>query len=903
LDGEQAMATHTNLPPISSEPDDAAHISAPITPAPPPPLALPMPGTIAGITPPLIGRDAPLQQLLTHFYALVEGGELRLITVIGAAGLGKSRLAYEVHHWVARLPEAVVCYTFSADQQKISEPYSLLRMLVEAICGIHAHDPLDLRRARIEQGLTALFGSAGLERAHLIGQLIGYDFSASPVVRGVLDDARQLRDRAVHYVQECLIAITAQTPLLVIVDDFHLADDSSLGVFEQLTRNGRTARLLLITLAQQRLYDRRPTWGYGLPYSERIDLQPLAERDSRRMVAELLRKVGKLPTELRNLLVNRAEGNPLFLEELVKMLIAEGTIVPAAEGWELRLGRLARLHVPGNLRELLRDQILGLAPQQRDLLLRAAVVGRTFWAGATLALGEHEQALGAAPVLRPNALPAVLVSLERKDLIVPQPASRFPGDEEYAFRHELLHEVAYDLVPPEQRQIGHIQAAQWMIARSRPGADRVAAQVADHFARAGSSAEAAHWHRRAGDDARRTYALTMALEHYRSALTQIDGRPDLDHEQLASLEGLGCVQMDLARLSDAVASFTQMAQIAERLAAPALAARAWNQLAFVQDTLGDPRSSQRSAIQANQLALQGADQAQLALSFVRQGWAEIRLDNPHLALELGDQALRLFESLDDRPNMARCIALIGMAHEHIGNYAEATRHLERALAIDRSVGNLSSACSHLNNLAVIANACGDFPAALSLLYEDLALTRAIGSRVGEIYALSNLGTALIGMGDYATAETEIRRGIHLCEVSRIGVFSDFYRDLAEVCLAQGREVEALEAAQQALDLSRDSANPREVGAALRVLGMALSRLGDTAGATSILAESVRVFQETRAEAELARTLRTWARQAYAWGDVARAQALWHEAHALFCACNLPLELARSTDLADLLPDA
>ncbi len=895
------MPTNANPFPTPPESNGAASAGARFAFPPPPPLALSAPGSVAGLSAPLIGRDAALQQLLKYFYTLVEGADLQLVTVVGEVGLGKSRLAHEFHHWVARLPEAVLCYTFRADQQKISEPYSLLRMFVEALCGIHAPDPPELRRARIEQGFAVIFGSKSRERAHLIGQLIGYDFSASPFVRGVLHDARQLRDRAVHYVQECLITITAQTPLLIIVDDYHAADESSIGVFEQISRSGRSARLLLITLTQQRLFDRRPTWGYGLPYSERIDLQPLDERDSRRMVAEILRKVGKLPPDLRNLIVSRAEGNPLFIEELIKMLIAEGTIVPQAERWELQLNRLARLRIPSSLRELLRAQVQGLAPHQRDLLLRAAIIGRTFWAGATLALGGNEQALGAPTVgVRPLTLPALLVGLERKDLIVPQPISSFFGDQAYSFRHELLHEAVYELVSPEQRRIGHTQAAHWMIAQSGSGVDRIAGQIATHFAAAARPAEAAGWYRRAGDDARRSYALSIALEHYRSALRQIDNAPALDAEQIACLEGLGGVQMNLARMADAVASFTQMAQIAVRLAAPALEARAWNQLAFAHDTLGDPRTSQANAERAADLARQAEDSAQLALSCVRQGWAAIRLDQPQLALELGEQALQLFKALDDQPNTARSIAMIGMAYEHTGNYAEATRHLEQALTIDRAAGNLGSACSHLNNLAVIANARADYQMARELLREDLMLTRAIGSRVGEIYALSNLGTALIGLGEYAAAEVELRRGIHLCEVSRIAVFADFYRDLAEVCLAQGRETEALEAAQQALDLSRSSANPREVGAALRVLGMALSRLGDTAGATSIFAESARVFRETSADAERARTLRAWARHVRVWGDPYRAQTIWQEAYALFMACDLPLELARSVDLTELM---
>ena len=186
------------------------------------------PADVAGIVAPMIGRDRELQLLLQDLYGVIERDETRVVTIVGPAGVGKSRLAYELRQVLGRLPDPVSVLTLQADSQSTGQPYSLLRLLVARLFHIREDDPPARVHARFEQGVAALLGAASVEKGHFIGQLAGYDFSASLHVRSHLAEPRQLRDRALAYAAQCLVALTAQTPLVLICDDLHYADESSL---------------------------------------------------------------------------------------------------------------------------------------------------------------------------------------------------------------------------------------------------------------------------------------------------------------------------------------------------------------------------------------------------------------------------------------------------------------------------------------------------------------------------------------------------------------------------------------------------------------------------------------------------------------------------------------------------
>ena len=219
----------------------------------------------------------------------------------------------------------------------------------------------------------------GEQHAHIIGQLVGYHFENSVHLAGVLDDPQQLRERGAVYLGRYLRSVATQTPVLLLLEDLHWADDSSLDVLNQLVRSLADQPVMVLGVARHRLLERRPHWGEGQAFHHQIALAPLSNRDSRHLVEEVLQKLPEIPDALEEMIVTHAEGNPFYMEELVKMLVEQGVLVPEGAQWQVVEERLADIQVPSTLMGVLQARLDGLAREEKRLLQQASVVGRVFW--------------------------------------------------------------------------------------------------------------------------------------------------------------------------------------------------------------------------------------------------------------------------------------------------------------------------------------------------------------------------------------------------------------------------------------------------------------------------------------------------------------------------------------------
>ena len=294
---------------------------------------------VQGIETPLIGRDGELAALQEALRATREQRHARVVTIVGEAGVGKSRLLEELLEWGSRERDQVWLFRGRAGQEPGRRPYALIRDLFEFRFQIQDSDRAAEARQKLEQGIVSFMGAGGAERAPFIGHLLGFDFSASPQLQGILDNARQLRDRAFLYLAQFFAAAAEAHPVLICLEDIHWADDSSIEVLEYLTRACEQLPMLFIILTRPALFERRPAWGGESPAHTRLVLRPLNEAESRHLVAEILRQVRHTPAELVDLVIGRSEGNPFYLEELIKMLIEDGVIVIDPQGWRVEVGR------------------------------------------------------------------------------------------------------------------------------------------------------------------------------------------------------------------------------------------------------------------------------------------------------------------------------------------------------------------------------------------------------------------------------------------------------------------------------------------------------------------------------------------------------------------------------------
>ena len=844
---------------------------------------------VEGIETRMIGREAELRHLQEVLDEVIEENEPRVVTVVGEAGVGKSRLLYEFNNWVELLPEKVWFFRARAGQRTSYLPYLLVRDLFSYRFEIQDSDPPALAREKLERGILEWMGPDGLEKAHFIGHLIGFDFSNSPYLRGILGDARQVRDRAFHYATQFFAAGAGRGAVVLFLEDIHWADEGSLDLVEHLAGHCGRIPLLVVGLTRPSLYECRPAWGQVLANHTRLDLRPLSRRDSRRLVTEILRKVEEVPADLGELIVIRAEGNPYYIEELIKVLVDDGVIVKGERRWQVRKEQLADLRVPATLRGVLQARLDGLSRAELGTMQRASVVGRIFWDGAVAQLG----AVGRDKVQE------VLSELRGKELVFDRKRAAFYGEHEWIFKHALLHEVTYESVLKRQRRVYHAQVARWLAEHSGERVGTYAGLIGEHFERAGETAQAAEWYERAGRQALDADAPVAASRHYQKALAFTPADPAHAARRAALCEGLAEALMSQARYEEAAQSYQAMQEAAEAAGDMETLARAWNGLSVVRDRQGKHRVALENVERAEEIARAAGAQVELARALCRKGQAYFRLGNGEKALAVAEQALQLSTALDARNEMARSLGLLGSIHNQLGHMQQAAEYSKRALVLYRELGNRSRVATALNNMGEAARSCGDYRTAIAYYLEARAIDREIGDRDGELYVLSNLGGARVGLGDYRTAEADLRQFLATAESSGWVGLAETYSFLAEACLGQGNVAEALAAAQRALAVMEGREEPALAGPAWRVMGMVARRLpervrvGEKAcDAATCFAESLRVLAEAQMESERARTLREWAGHELEQGDREQGERMWREAREVFARLGMEKEIER-----------
>ncbi|MGD2145819.1 MAG: ABC transporter substrate-binding protein, partial [Anaerolineae bacterium] len=485
---------------------------------------------VEGIETIMVGRQAELTLLQEAFYTAIEDRELQMTTIVGDAGVGKSRLLHEFDIWAEALAQQYFFFKGRALQEMQRLPYALIRDLFAFRFQIEESDAVDDVRRKLEEGVAAALGGgpetplapgAALRAAHFIGHLAGFALGESAHLEHVLDDPRQARDRALEYLTDYFEALAARNPVLILLEDLHWADDSSLDVLNHLALALTDQPLMIVGAARPALFEGRPHWGEGQPFHTRLNLRPLTKRNTRQLLGEILQKVGDVPQTLSDLVVAGAEGNPFFVEELVKMLVEDGVIVKGEEHWRVEPARLGDVRVPPTLTGVLQARLDRLPLEDRTVLQQASVVGRLFWDRAVLRISES----AAEGVDEGDVLDA-LSALRGREMVFQRETTAFAGAQEYLFKHNVLREVTYESLLKRLRRVYHGLVADWLIDQSGERVGEHTGLIADHLELAGRSEEAIDYLLEAGDRARRLYAHQEAITAYERALALLKEQGD-----------------------------------------------------------------------------------------------------------------------------------------------------------------------------------------------------------------------------------------------------------------------------------------------------------------------------------------------------------------------------------------
>jgi class 3 adenylate cyclase/tetratricopeptide (TPR) repeat protein len=380
---------------------------------------------------PLVGRIRELGMLQDAFDRMAEERSCQLVTVLGTAGVGKSRLVAE---FVAGLaPAATVCAGRCLSYGD-GVTYWALAEAVKALAGVDERDSPDAVRARLE---ALAEPDIAAEVADGVGSLIGLAGADSRV-----EDARIALRRLLE-------SVGRRGPLVVTFDDVHWAEPPLLDLIDDLADWLPDVPVLLLCLARPELLDLRPGWAGGKLNATTLLLEPLSRAEGDALVHGL---VGDdLPDAVAERIVAVAEGNPLFAEELVEMLVDDGHL-RRIDGRVEVIGAVERLDLPPTIQALLTARLDRLSSAERGVVERASIEGQVFHLGALAALGAA-----------PDEIPATVRTLARKQLFRTDQAA-LPGQHAYRFRHILIREAAYERVAKEIRARWHEAFADWLQA-------------------------------------------------------------------------------------------------------------------------------------------------------------------------------------------------------------------------------------------------------------------------------------------------------------------------------------------------------------------------------------------------------------------------------------------------------
>ena len=698
------------------------------------------------------------------------------------AGIGKTRLLSEFSDWAAKQPRGVCALTARASERRMGQPYGVLRDLLTSRLPMLDSDPASCARAKWLAAIAPVLGSDA--DAAVLGHLLGLDFSAHDGVRGIVGEARQIRDRGYHYASQVLRKTAAAgPPLLLLLDDLHWADDGSLDFVEHLMATHADLPLLVVGLTRPTLYERRPAWGSTAGRPARIDVPQLDARYSEELVTALLAQLDDVPSALREMIVGRAEGNPYYMEELINMLIDRGATV-LGESWQLESKSVQAAQLPTTLTGVLQARVDALPPDLRRTLQQAAVVGHVFWDDALDALGVYSEA----------ALQALLA----RQLILAREASSLAGKREYTFKHHTLHRVCYDGVLKRHKRVAHAKVARWLAAQ--PGTAHLDL-IAEHFEHGGDVPQAIVYWQRAAEEAASRYANAAALAHAERGLALI---PPGD---LAGRYALGLLSAKVLR--------TQSERT--RLA------RCLDELAALADLLGNDALRSEAAERRARFLDDGGDPAE-ALRVARQALAWAPADAPECA--------------------ARAHLLIASALSRLGRSDDALRHAEAGLATAREAGNTAVEAMILNQMGMDENNRGDPGAAIRLFEQALARHRQTKNRSNEAGTLSNMAYGAFVLGDYVTALAQLLQAADLCrQVGQRQSEGIVQINLALVRQCQGDPAGARAYTHSALQLLRLAGDRLGQAAALRAAGHAELALGEQGPARECFRASRDLFDE------------------------------------------------------------
>ncbi|MCA9932571.1 MAG: tetratricopeptide repeat protein [Ardenticatenaceae bacterium] len=829
-----------------------------------------------------VGRDAVLRQMLSLSLNLARGmGGLLLLD--GEAGVGKSRLTHEFYKAVTT-PDRLI-WTGACSLHHANKPFHLFADLFARVFHLQLTDTPE----EAQQKIRKVMASWSLGEQEAVLPYLEMLLSLQPVglegLRLQKLEPDQLRRQIFVAVRTLFQSLAKKQSVVLILDNLQWIDSISAELLMFIAPMVTTHPILFVGAQRRQGGDathERLLQLQGLFPGQTIHLllPRLSAADGRALVQDLFAATD-LPADVVNLIVERSEGNPYFIEEFVRMFVERDYVVYEDGRWQIAADLdLQEIKLPSSLDALIRARLEDLPPELMETIRGAAVIGREFDAILLMRVTKNPQAQ------------ADLQQLASRLIITPGKSNN-----QWCFAHALFESVVYDSMSQASRQRLHEQTALLLEHQWVGSTDEHAVELAYHFLRAGRQKKAIPYLLTAGEQAAIRYANEEAQTHFRQAAKLMQSLEQVDPNwQWRMAVGLGDVYRLIGRYdesSDILHSIFPLAETGD-FSQEQVSALYWHlaQTAQLRGEYNKAREYYEAALTSlgdPDTAVLKAEASRILTGKAWLFWAQGEFIEAQKACEA---ALDYAQKADDLGELASVENLLGGIFYRQGDWRTALHHTTRAMVLREQMGYSWGVASTLSNLGVLAFVAGHWHKALSFFKRSLALRQEIGDVKGMIITQNNLGNLLRDQGDLEEAESYLQESLKISQqfqmpyhsasaydglasvllfrgelpdalqmieagitealnLGALDLLAYMYRIQAEIFLAQGRLAEALAKAEQAAQLADEVGNLSYEAAGWRVAAQARLKLGDLATAQECVDKAKALLAQTTDELESA----------------------------------------------------
>lgn len=843
---------------------------------------------VPGLTAPMIGREHEYARVRQIIDELVSQQRGRIVLVTGNAGIGKSRLTSEIksylaNKWATALEGACLAYGQPA--------YGVILQILRALFDLRDNDPEEIAREKIEGMLHDLLPAVDTQN---ILPYIENLFSIRIFEKEMAARLRhltppQLQQQTFIAIRALLIAKAKEKPLVLVFEDIHWIDPSSLELLAYLLADVENVPLLIYC-------NSRPAEGAGAPrllklggemyaaHFVHLPLALLSHADSIALV-DLLLTIHELPESLKQMIPQRAEGNPFYLEEIIRMLIDRGIIRRGAHNWEMTPDAdIENFSVPATLQGLIMTRADHLSEGARLALQCAAVIGRDF----SFRLLNHV-------IDDSRNLPDDLAELAERQLVTLIHGGDNP---QFRFAHILIQDTIYNSLLMRRREFLHHKIAIGIETLFKDRVDERIEELAFHYAESKDLDRALPYAIRAGKQAADRFANEQALHHYKRAADFLTRLNPTTAQKVETYGGLASVQTFTGDYAAATTSYLIALEIVRSTGKSMATTRQSAELMRSIGRVGERRGDFAEALRWLENALKELEDdpdlksAERVRIYNDIGWVQYRRGEFDQAYEWRMKTLQIVEGTEHYNEMASAYNGLVALFTRKGDWARASAYAEKGLRLRERIGDLQGVSQSLTNIGVIAWEQGNWSLALEHIERSLDIKQKTGDIQGIALLNNNLSELYRERGDYSRALELAERALAIGEkIRNNNTILQALNNLAHVQILQNAHADALPILNRCLALATEKGSKERIAEAQWLMAqVALSR-GEIDSAAELANRALTLAQSIGKRYE-ASVLTTLAQIASAQKKVTDARAFIERSIAIWSTLKNRFEIAK-----------